>query len=161
MRFTTTFDGAIVRVATAMNARSGRSATGTIIFRGKAGLAGMWVVELRTTTVKPAADPHRTRLAIQASISQRLSQRSPTQECWHTAGRSRRRAGLLTSITILWSLTAADAAAVLVHEFARLCPAVGYVRSDTRKSAFVGRTDVNRCGLLFRQSEPWDSELRP
>jgi hypothetical protein len=32
-------------------------------------------------------------------------------------------------ITILESLTPADTAAVLVHEFAYLCSAVGYVRS--------------------------------
>jgi hypothetical protein len=32
-------------------------------------------------------------------------------------------------ITILESLTPADTAAVLVHEFAHLCSAVGYVRS--------------------------------
>ena len=63
-------------------------------------------------------------------------------------------------IRLLSGLLPATEFTTLVHEYAHLCSAVGYVRSDPRESVSVGQAGVNCRGLLFRQSEPCDSQLR-
>jgi len=64
-------------------------------------------------------------------------------------------------IRLLTGLSAATEFTTLVHEYAHLCSAAGYVRSDPQESVSIGQADVNCRGLLFRQSEPCDSQLRP
>jgi hypothetical protein len=83
-----------------------------------------------------------TRPAIRVFISRRLSERAISN-----AGVVVTRLADLGGahgysqpgrITILESLTPADTAAVLVHEFAHLCSAVAYVQSGRRGSVPVG-----------------------